>query len=114
MEIQDLYLADPSLPSNVGKLVKEDWRFYTPFGTNLGFIRNGTYSANTRAFSLLYFTPEQENKAFLEYLPEFNPFKINQKQALLFLYSLVEYDGEIILPLFTKLKEQKENRFNDR
>ena len=26
MELQDLYLADPQMPSGVGKLVREDWR----------------------------------------------------------------------------------------
>ena len=28
MELQDVYLADTTLPSQVGKLVKEDWRKY--------------------------------------------------------------------------------------
>ena len=114
VEIQDLYLADPSLPSAVGKLVKDDWRYYPPFGTNLGLIRSGTYSANTRALTLLYFTSEEEHRAFIDYLPEFNPFRVNSKQALLFLYSMIENDGEVIIPLIRKLIEQQITSFNDR
>lgn len=114
MEIQDLYLADPGVPSRVGKLVKEDWRKYPPFGINLGLIREGTYSANTRTFSLLYFTSEMEQKAFYEYLPDHNPLKISQKQGVLLLYSLLENDGEAIFPLFTQLSHSTSETFSDR
>lgn len=114
MEIQDLYLADPTIPSRVGKLVREDWRKYPPFGINLGLIREGTYSANTRALSLLYLTTEREQKAFLEYIPEQNPLKISQKQGILFLYSLIENDGEVILPLFEQLLLSNQEAFTDR
>ncbi len=113
MEIQDLYLANSSLPSAVGKLVREDWRFYPPFGTNLGLIRAGTFSANTRALSLLHFTSDEESRAFVEYIPEANPLQISSKQALLFLYSLIENDGEVVLPLFQQLSGIG-STFNDR
>lgn len=114
MEIQDLYLADPLVASSVGKLNKDDWDTYTPLGVNLGFIRGGTYSANTRAFSLLHLIPDSETKAFTEYLPESNPFLINQKQALLFLYSFLENDGEVFIPFFVKLAKSNLLSFNDR
>lgn len=114
MELQDLYLSDPLLPSSVGKLNKDDWDTYTPLGVNLGFIRGGTYSANTRAFSLLHLTPEQETKAFIEYIPETNPFRIDKKQALLFLYSFIENDGEVFIPLLIKLINANITSFNDR
>jgi len=114
LEIQDLYLADPLIPSSVGKLNRDDSDTYPPLGVNLGLIRAGTYSANTRAYSLLQLIPEQEHKAFIEYLPESNPLIINQKQALLLLYSLVENDGEVFIPLVTQLSKFKTNLFNDR
>lgn len=114
MELQDLYLSDPTMPSSVGKLNKDDWDSYTPLGVNLGFIRAGTYSANTRAFSLLHLIPEQETKAFIEYLPEVNPFRIDKKQALLFLYSFIENDGEVFIPLLNKLVKADITSFNDR
>lgn len=114
MELQDLYLADPSLPSQTGKLVQNDGRKYPPLGVSLGFVRAGTYSPNTRALSLLHFTPEAELKAFLEYLPDANPLGLTRAQALLLLYSLLENDGEVVGPLFGELVEETADGFNDR
>lgn len=114
MELQDLYLADPSLPSQTGKLVRNDWRKYPPLGVALGFIRAGTYSPNTRALSLLHFTPEAELQAFLDYQPEANPFCLSRAQALLLLYALLENDGEIIAPLLGQLAAEAADGFSDR
>lgn len=106
MELQDLYLADPALPSQVGKLVKGDWRKYPPLGIGLGFIRAGTYSANTRALSLLYFTPAEEWQAFREYKPEANPLCLDARQSLLMLYAFLDNDGEVIAPLWAQLQDR--------
>jgi len=114
LELQDLYLADPTMPSQVGKLTKDDWKKYPSFGTNIGLIREGTYSVNTRALSLLHLTPDSEQKAFLEYLPEHNPLKISLKQRFLFLFSLTETDGEVIIPLFSQMRESGQLNFSDR
>jgi len=114
MELQDLYLADPTLPSQTGKLVRNDWRKYPPLGVALGFIRAGTYSPNTRALSLLHLTPEAELQAFLEYQPEANPFRLSRAQALLLLYALLENDGEVIIPLFVQLAAETADGFSDR
>jgi hypothetical protein len=114
MELQDLYLADSSLSSQVGKLVKEDWRKYPALGLNLGLIRQGTYSINTRSLSFLHLISEQEHQAFQEYLPEYNPFRISIKQSLLLLYSLLENDGEVFIPLLFTLSNQRSEKFNDR
>lgn len=114
MEIQDLYLADSSIPSQIGKLVKEDWRKYPPLGINLGLIREGTYSITTRGLSLLSLTTELEQKAFQDYLPGTNPLKISLKQGALLLYSLLENDGEVAFPLFGKLLRSDQDVFTDR
>ena len=114
MELQDLYLADTQMPSGVGKLVRGDWRKYPPLATNLGLIREGTYSANTRALSLLYFTPEIELRAFQEYLPDTNPLRLSRQQALLLLYALIENDGEVLAPLWSQLLTKYPDNFNDR
>ncbi len=114
MELQDLYLSDSQMPSGVGKLVNENWRRYPPLATNLGLIREGTYSANTRALSLLYFTPETELRAFQEYLPEANPLRLTQRQALLMLYALIENDGEVLAPLWNQLATKHPDGFSDR
>jgi hypothetical protein len=51
----------------------------------------------------MYLTPEPEQKAFLEYLPDSNPLLLSQQQALLFLYSCLENDGEAVMPLMRQL-----------
>lgn len=117
MELQDVYLADVSLPSQVGKLVKDDWRKYPSFGLNLGLIRLGTFSPNTRGISFLHFVSQedgQEIQAFQEYLPDHNPFRIHPQQGLLLLYSLIENDGEVLLPLLARLAQNGTQAFNDR
>ena len=117
MELQDLYLADPVLPSQTGKLVQEDWRRYPFFGVSLGFVREGTFSINTRGQTLLHLvsiTDEAEFQAFQEYLPEHNPLRISPMQGLLFLYALIENDGEIFMPLIGKLAGLGEKVFSDR
>ena len=114
MELQDLYLADPTLPSQTGKLVRNDWRKYPPLGVALGLIRAGTYSPNTRALSLLHFTAEAEIEAFLDYKPEANPLRLSRAQALLLLYALLENDGEIMAPLFGQLATETPDSFSDR
>lgn len=114
MELQDLYLADAALPSQTGKLVKNDWRKYPALGIGLGLVRGGSYSANTRALSLLHFTPAEELQAFIEYDPKANPLRLSQQQALLLLYAFLENDGEIIAPLWSGLKGDKDATFTDR
>lgn len=113
MELQDLYLADPTLPSRVGKLVKADWDRYPLLGVSLGLIRPGTFSTTTRALSFMRFISDDELQAFLEYKPEANPLCISRHQALLLLYSLLENDGEVIAPLLAQLATGVE-RFSDR
>lgn len=114
LELQDLYLADIKLPSRVGRLVKEDWRKYPQFGISLGFIRSGTYSSTTRGLLFLHLTSENELQAFAEYLPNFNPFLISLKQNLLLLYSFLDNDGEIIVPLWLKLRNNMTSNFSER
>jgi hypothetical protein len=114
LELQDLYLANPKLPSQVGRLVKEDWRKYPQFGMSIGLIRPGTYSATTRAFSFLHLVPDREQQAFIEYIPDANPFFISLEQSLLLIYSFLENDGEILVPLWKKLITGSLSPFTDR
>jgi len=114
LEVQDVYLAFPILPSQTGKLVLADWRRYTLLGTQLGFLRQGTYSALVRGVSLLRLCSEPELKAFTAYNPEQNPFVISTPQALLLLYSLIENDGDTIRLLYRHLLARESEAFSDR
>jgi hypothetical protein len=114
LELQDLYLSNPKLPSQVGRLVKEDWRKYPQLGMNIGLIRSGTYSPTTRAFSFLNLVPEQELQAFIDYKPEANPFLLSLEQRLFLIYLFLENDGAILVPLWKKLLTSSESSFSER
>ena len=83
IELQDIYLADPSLPSCTGKLVEEDWRKYPSLGISLELVKKGTYSALTRSLALLAVTPKEEILAFGEPDLKHNPMRISDSQAAL-------------------------------
>jgi hypothetical protein len=114
LEIQDLYLADNSLPSRTGKLVEADWRSYPYLGTSLELIKKGTYSALTRSFVLLAVTPREEFAAFLDLDRDSNPLRISDAQAIILLYCLVDNDAEVILPFFQKVISLPERSFDER
>ncbi|MHB8806790.1 MAG: hypothetical protein ACYC59_04335 [Anaerolineaceae bacterium] len=114
IEIQDLYLSQSIIPSCVGRLVKDNWRRYPALATNLGLLRKGTYSLNTRGFTFLYFTPEEDLKAFIEYSSIKNPMIIEDKLVLLLLYSFLENDGEVVIPLWKKIRDSIGEKFNEK
>jgi hypothetical protein len=114
LEIQDMYLADPTLPSSVGKLVGEDWRRYPYLGTALELVKKGTYSALTRSIVLLNVTPKEELDAFIAYDRINNPLRINDQQALVLLYCFIDNDAEVLHPFFMNLLDESENLFNER
>jgi len=112
MELQDLYLSDPGLPSRTGKLVAEDWRKYPYLGVHLGLIRAGTWSPFERGLILLRLASKAELEAFREYNPGANPLSLSAGQRLLFLYCLLENDGDVLRPLYARLAER--SSFSDR
>lgn len=114
LELQDLYLSDPSLVSSTGKLVDSDWRRYPYLAAALDFIKMGTYSIMTRALVLLAATPKEEITAFEQYNEKYNPLRISPEQATVFLYCFIDNDAEIIYRLFHSLLEVKQSTFDER
>jgi len=114
LEIQDLYLSDPTLPSSVGKLVGEDWRRYPYLGTSIELIKKGTYSALTRSLVLLSLTPKEELAAFQSLDKQNNPMRLSDAQTLVFLYCFIDNDAEVLHPLFLSLINSSETSFNER
>jgi len=114
LEIQDIYLADSSLPSRTGKLVQENWRRYPYLGTSLELIRKGTYSALTRSLVLLKVTLPEEISAFHELDKEHNPFRLSDEQALVLLYCFIDNDAEVIFPLFKSIVSLRQKTFDER
>lgn len=114
LELQDLYLSDTKLESNVGKLVEADWRRYPYLATNLDLIKPGTYSILTRALALLAVTPKEELAAFDQYDPKHNPVQISAEQAAILLYCFIDNDAEIIYRLFHALMASRVDTFDER
>lgn len=103
LEIQDVYLSDSSLPSRTGKLVEANWRRYPYLATSLELIKKGTYSALTRSLVLLALTPKEEQVAFLTLDRQNNPLRISEGQRAILLYSFMDNDAEVAVPLFQRL-----------
>jgi hypothetical protein len=114
VELQDVYLADRSLPSSTGKLVEANWRSYPYLGTSLELVKKGTYSALTRSLVFLAVTPKEELMAFGELDRSHNPLRLSDKQAVVLLYCLLDNDGEVFFPLLRILLEQDEKVFDER
>lgn len=102
VELQDVYLSSSELPSHTGKLGYGDSKSFPLFLSSLGLMRKGTFSILVRGQLLLKLVPEVEIAAFKEALPDHNPFKLDLKQKLLFLYQFIEHDGEVIQPLYSQ------------
>lgn len=113
LEIQDVYLSSTELPSRTGKLVHDDWRKFPYFLSSLGLMRKGLYSLVVRGYVLLKLVSPQEITAFKEYSSHFNPFKLDLKQKMLFLFQLLEHDGDILQPLYSQILAEN-GSFSDR
>ena len=114
VELQDVYLADKSLPSSTGKLVEANWRRYPYLGTSLELVKKGTYSALTRSLVLLAVTPKEEIAAFGELDREHNPLRISDSQAAVLLYCLLDNDAEVAMPLLQSLVKRGDEVFDER
>jgi hypothetical protein len=113
IELQDAYLADKSLPSSTGKLVETNWRRYPYLATSLEIVKKGTYSALTRSLVLLAVTPKEELAAFGNLDKQNNPLRIDESQAAVLLYCLLDNDAAVALPLLRALVQSGE-RFDER
>ncbi len=118
LELQDLYLSDPRLPSSTGKLAENNWRFYPYLATGLDLIKPGTWSAMTRSHTLLAVTPVEELHAYDGYDREatskFNPLFVTREQSALLLYCFLDNDALVVQPLFEKLVSLPGDGFDER
>lgn len=113
LELQDLYLADPKMPSKTGKLYSDDCqRRYPYLLPSLGFARGKTYSLLVRGKVFLGFIPREELDAFTNYERTLNPFLLNNYQKYICLYSILENDGDVLRSLYARLLSLR-NSFSD-
>jgi len=113
IELQDLYLSDPKIPSKTGKLYSYDsQKRYPYFLSSLGLAREKTYSLLVRGKVFLQFVSKDEINSFNAYTPNHNPLLLNDYQKYAFLYSILENDGDVLKLLYTQLLNFK-NSFSD-
>lgn len=104
VELQDIYLSDKTLPSCTGKLVQANWKTYPYLATSLDIVKKGTYSGLTRSLVLLAVTPEEELAAFSELRRGHNPLRINDSQAAVLLYCMLDNDAAVSVPLLQAVR----------
>jgi hypothetical protein len=114
VELQDLYLSDPRIPSTTGKLNDGSREKYPYLATALELIKPGTWSAMTRSLTLLALVTREELDAFDEFSPKYNPLLLSREQAALLLYCLVDNDAEILFRLFEQLAQTPNGLFDER
>lgn len=113
LELQDLYLSDPKIPSKTGKLYSYDCQNRYPYLlSSLGFAREKIYSSLVRGKMFLEFIPKEELNAFTNYTRTLNPFLLSDYQKYSYLYSILENDGDVVRPLYTRLLSSR-NCFSD-
>jgi len=103
IELQDAYLSSGNLPSQRGRLAKDEWFEFPSFAVGLGLVKKGTYSLSVRGLSFINIVPQEELQAFKQYNPDFNPLKLSIAQKLLLLFSIIENDGELLRYLYQQI-----------
>ena len=113
IELQDYFLADPELPSHVGALTGRrrpvdylhmEYVEIPAWATRLKLLREGNYTLTDRG-KILGILPKPVNKlvgnkvSFKE-----NPFHISDGEKYLFLYWLLEADGDILKRVYKETK----------
>ena len=110
LEIQDIYLASSQIPSNTGKLYLSDCEKRYPYLlSSLGLTRERTNSLLVRGKVFLEFVLKKELDSFIDYNKSLNPFLLNDYQKYIFLYSILENDGDVIKPLYIQLLKLKDS-----
>lgn len=109
VQIQDVYLSSKKLPSQRGRLVPRDSTNYPRLGVSLGLIRKDSYTPLVRGQVLLHLLEPNLIRAFQEYNPNINPMQLSQEQQFFFLYTIIESDMHVMIPLYRHLLETKED-----
>ena len=115
IELQDYYLADSRLPSQVGALTGRlrgvdylhmEYVEIPAWAVRLKLLREGNYTLTDRGKTLRFPLISGGEAVAENAKKEVNPFVISDGERFLFLYSLLEADGDIIKRLYGELLQQ--------
>ena len=105
IQIQDVYLSSKRLPSQRGRLVSSDSTKYPRLGVSLGLLSKDFYTPLVRGQALLHLLVPDEVSAFQKYNRDINPMLLSREQQFFFLFTIIESDMHIIIPLYRQLLE---------
>jgi len=105
VQIQDVYLSSKRLPSQRGRLVSSDSTKYPHLGVSLGLLRKDSYTPLVRGQALLHLLEPNEVSAFQKYSRDANPMLLSREQQFFFLFTIIENDMHITIPLYRQLLE---------
>ena len=112
-QIQDLYLSDPSLPSHTGAITGNlDSKGYRhsvyveipAWAVRLRLLREQNYTLTDRGRVLLNANPV--NAEPISQVDGPNPLKLHLSERYVFLYSLIDADGDFLIALYSRLLER--------
>jgi len=107
IEIQDYYLAQAGIPSQTGNLTPDVYEDIPRWAVNLGLLRDLNYSLPARG-QLLLLLAHNAASPWTELDFGHNPFALSLPEKALFLYLLLEQDGDVLLRLYPRLVELEE------
>ena len=102
VEFQDLYLADPTLPSNLGRVPLDVAHEIVDWATWLKLIRPNLFSLSALGQVLRALMSEEEKKSLSEFDRSHNPFLVRIEGPFL-LYLILAADGDMIRRLYVNM-----------
>jgi hypothetical protein len=111
VELQDLYLSDPNLPSHSGAITGDmgasGYRHAVyveipAWAVRLRLLRRENYTITDRGKALACLRPGQPEH-IRSYDPVRNPFNLSLGERYFFLYCLLDADGDLIQRIFSSL-----------
>ena len=113
VELQDLYLSDPQLPSRTGAITGDigaaGYRHTVyvempAWATRLGLLRDHNYTLTDRG-RVMQLCDDHAHEKFSK-IDEANPFLLNDGEKLVSLYCLLAVDGDFLVELYRILLDK--------
>jgi hypothetical protein len=94
LEIQDIYLSDPALPSNLGRVPREVAHEIVMWATWMHILKPNLFSLLPFG-QMLATVASTSVQSFKQLNPKCNPFLIREERPI-FLYQMLTLDGDLI------------------
>ncbi len=100
LQVQDVWLADPELPSATGALTPENATETPQLAASLRLLRDGNFTRTDRARALIVATGQERVDALKSSEAVKNPLVLSPGAQLLLLNALLEADGDFLKSLW--------------